>query len=208
MRLIIGLGNPGRRYADSRHNLGFKCVDHMARMWGISLRERRSKAVLGQGDLGEVPVVLAKPRTFMNLSGEGVSYLLTRFAAKPEDLVVIYDEMDLPPGTIRIRPTGSAAGHNGVQSIIDAIATQQFPRVRMGIGTPPEGIDGIKYVLAPFSAEETIVVHDAVGIAAEAVACMLQEGIDAAMNRFNRGSASLQGAEKVLLNLLGSGDCT
>ena len=195
MRLIVGLGNPGRRYADSRHNLGFKCVDHMARTWGISLRERRSKAVLGQGDLGEVPVVLAKPRTFMNLSGEGVSYLLTRFAAKPEDLVVIYDEMDLPPGTIRIRPTGSAAGHNGVQSIIDAIATQQFPRVRMGIGTPPEGIDGIKYVLEPFSAEEGVVVREAVAIASEAVACMIQEGIDVAMNRFNRGPASLQGAE-------------
>ena len=195
MRLIVGLGNPGRRYADSRHNLGFKCVDHMARMWDIELRERRAKAVLGQGDLGDVPVVLAKPRTFMNLSGEGVSYLLTRFAAKPEDLLVVYDEMDLPTGAIRIRPSGSAAGHNGVQSIIDSISTQQFPRVRVGIGTPPEGVDGIKYVLEPFSAEETAVVREAVAITAEAVACIVQEGIDAAMNRFNRGPATLHGAE-------------
>ena len=191
MRLIVGLGNPGTRYGDTRHNLGFKCVDHIARKWGISLSERRPKAVLGQGDLGGVPVVLAKPRTFMNLSGEGVSYLLTRFAAKPEDLVVVYDEMDLPAGTIRVRPSGSAAGHNGVKSIIDALSTQEFPRVRVGIGAPPEWTDGIAYVLAPFTTEELVVVGEAVATTAEAVACMVQEGIDAAMNRFNRGPAGL-----------------
>jgi len=191
MRLIVGLGNPGSRYGDTRHNLGFKCVDYMARKWRIGLNERRSKAVLGQGDLAGVPVVLAKPRTFMNLSGEGVSYLLTRFAAKPEDLVVVYDEMDLPPGTIRVRPSGSAAGHNGVQSIIDALSTQQFPRVRVGIGAPPEETGGIPYVLAPFSSAELEVVREAVVTTAEAVACMVQEGVDAAMNRFNRNPADL-----------------
>ena len=185
MKLIVGLGNPGRNFAHSRHNVGFTCVDHIARQWRIKLQERRKRAVLGQGLVEDLPVVLAKPRTFMNHSGQGVAYLLTRFAGTPQDLVVIYDDMDLPPGTIRIRPGGSAAGHNGIKSIIAELATQEFPRVRVGIGSPPEGTDGMDYVLEPFSQEERPVNERAVKTVCQAVVCLLQEGIQTAMNRFN-----------------------
>ena len=143
MKLIVGLGNPGDRYKDSRHNVGFRCIDHMARTWSIKVGERRPKVVLGKGQVAHpdvqdrLSVVLAKPRTYMNNSGEGIAYLLTRFAATPQDLVIIYDEMDLPPGKIRVRPRGSAGGHNGVRSIISTLSTQDFPRVRVGIGKPP-----------------------------------------------------------------------
>ena len=185
MKLIVGLGNPGRTYARSRHNIGFMCVDHMARRWSINLAERRNKAVLGQGEVGGERVVLAKPRTFMNLSGDAAAYLLARFAATPRDLVVIYDEMDLSLGTIRIRSGGSAAGHNGIKSIISRLATQEFPRLRVGIGEPPEGVEGMDYVLGPFLPEERPVTMEAVSKVEHAVACLLQNGIDTAMNRFN-----------------------
>ena len=185
MKLIVGLGNPGRIFSHSRHNVGFMCVDHMARKWGIKLADRRSRAVLGQGEVGGQRVVLAKPRTFMNHSGEGVVYLLTRFAGIPGDLVVIYDDMDLPLGTIRIRPGGSAAGHNGIKSIISRLATQEFPRVRVGIGGLPEGTQGMDYVLGSFSPAERPVATEAVAIVEQAVACLLLEGIQNAMNRFN-----------------------
>ncbi len=196
LKLIVGLGNPGREFSDSRHNVGFKCIDHMAGQWGIALTERRKKAVLGQGYFRpsglqgpasrlSIPLVLAKPRTFMNHSGEGVEYLLTRFSAKPYDLVIIYDDMDLPMGRIRIRPEGSAGGHNGIKSIIATLSTQEFPRVRVGIGKPPAGLEGMDYVLGSFSPEEKPVVEKAVATVAEVVACLLQGGIQTAMNRFN-----------------------
>ena len=185
MRLIVGLGNPGRQFSWSRHNVGFKCVDHMARKWGIKLSERRRKAVLGRGSVDGLVVVLAKPRTFMNLSGEGVAYLLARFDAEPSDVVIIYDDMDLPVGRIRIRPRGSAAGHNGIKSIIDKLSDQEFPRVRVGIGRPPEGLDGMDYVLGRFSSQEPLVIEKAVETVEAAVRCILLEGIQTAMNRFN-----------------------
>ena len=186
MRVIVGLGNPGRRFDNSRHNVGFRCVDCIARSWGIKLSDRRRQAALGQGRIADLPVVLAKPRTFMNNSGEGVAYLLTRFAATPDQLVVIYDDMDLPLGRIRIRPGGSSAGHNGIKSIIAALSTQEFSRVRVGIGGSPSECGGeVEHVLGPFSAEERPVIQRTVATAAEAVACLLQEGIQAAMNRFN-----------------------
>ena len=185
MKLIVGLGNPGRRFAHSRHNVGFKCVDHIARKWGIKLMERRSKVVMGGGMVAELPVVLAKPRTYMNNSGEGIAYLLSRFSVSPQELVVIYDDMDLPLGVIRIRPRGSAAGHNGISSIIAVLASQEFPRVRVGIGKPPEGLDGVDHVLGPFLPEERPVIDEAVAQVSQAAACLLEEGIEAAMNRFN-----------------------
>ena len=191
MKIIIGLGNPGRKFNHSRHNVGFESIDHMARKWGIKLAERRRKAVLGQGQLlrspgaADLSVVLAKPRTFMNHSGEGVQYLLARFATTPDDLAVIYDDMDLPLGRIRIRPGGSAAGHNGIKSIIAALSTQEFPRLRVGIGTAPEGLDGMDYVLGHFSPQERLVVEKSVATVAEAMACLIEEGIQTAMNKFN-----------------------
>ena len=185
MKVIVGLGNPGRKYNGSRHNAGFRCVDLIARKWDIVFGERRAKAVLGQGPLENVPVVLAKPRTYMNRSGEGVAYLLARFSASPQDLVIIYDDMDLSPGVIRIRPGGGAAGHNGIKSIIATLSSQEFPRVRVGIGKPPEGTEGMDYVLQPFSHAEIPVIEEASEAVAEAVACLARDGIQTAMNKFN-----------------------
>ena len=185
MRLIVGLGNPGRQYTNSRHNMGFRCVDHIAQRWGIKFDDRRSKAVLGHGRLISGSVVLAKLRTFMNRSGDGARYLLDRFSGSPEDLVVIYDDMDLPLGRIRVRARGSAGGHNGIDSIVGALGTQEFPRVRVGIGRPLENEGSIDYVLGNFRPEERPVIAEAVVRVEEVVACLLLEGLDVAMNRFN-----------------------
>ena len=185
MKLIVGLGNPGRKFNHSRHNVGFACIDYMSRKWGIKLAQRRAKAVLGQGVVADESVVLARPRTFMNRSGEGITYLLTRFAATAGDLIVVYDEMDLPAGGVRIRPQGGAAGHNGIKSIIEALSTQEFTRVRVGIGTPSPDIDGMDYVLGHFSLQERLLVNRAVATVAEAIESLLRDGIGAAMNRFN-----------------------
>ena len=185
MLLIVGLGNPGTRYRCTRHNVGFRCVDLIARKWDIRQSERRAKAVLGRGNHAGKDIVLAKPRTFMNNSGEGVAYLLTRFAATPADLVVIYDEMELPVGRLRIRPSGSDGGHNGMRSIIAALNTQNFPRIRVGIGPPPPELGSISHVLGRFSQEESPQIAQSVKMVAEAVECLLEENIDVAMNRFN-----------------------
>ena len=185
MKIIVGLGNPGDRYRHTRHNVGFRCVDLMARQWGIRLSERRAKAVLGRGHHLEQEVVLAKPRTFMNNSGEGVSYLLTRFGAKPADLVVVYDEMDLPVGKLRIRPGGSPAGHNGIRSIINELRTPDFARIRVGIGHPDLRDRQVSHVLNRFSDAEAPEIASVVKQVAEAVDCLLEENITLAMNRFN-----------------------
>ena len=185
MRVIVGLGNPGDRFKGSRHNVGFQCLDAIAKKWGIPARERRAKAVLGRGHFAGQEVVLAKPRTFMNNSGEGISYLLTRFGAKPEDLVVIYDERALPLGRLRIRSQGSDAGHNGVRSIISALHTEAFPRIRVGIGNPPEGQDSVPFVLGRFTAQELIVISQTIEDVVAAVESILEENIDIAMNHFN-----------------------
>ena len=185
MLLIVGLGNPGPRYRCTRHNVGFRCVDLMAHNWGIRQSERRAKAVLGRGNHAGRDIVLAKPRTFMNNSGEGVAYLLARFAATPADLVVIYDEMELPMGRLRIRPTGSDGGHNGVRSIIATLKTQNFPRIRVGIARPPEERDQIAHVLGRFDQDEAPVIAQVVKEVAEAIDCIWEESIDVAMNRFN-----------------------
>ena len=185
MKLIVGLGNPRRKFSQTRHNIGFECIDDMARKWNIVLSERRAKTVLGQGHVGETPVVLAKPRTFMNRSGEGIVYLLDRFAAGPESLVIVYDEMDLPIGKIRIRPGGSSAGHNGMKSIISALGTQEFTRIRVGIGKPSGDVDTIDYVLGGFSSQAKSIMTTAVENVAEAVECIIHEGVDVAMNRHN-----------------------
>ena len=185
MKIIVGLGNPGDRYRHTRHNVGFRCVDLMARQWGIRLSERRAKAVLGWGHHLEQEVVLAKPRTFMNNSGEGVSYLLTRFGAKPADLVVVYDEMDLPVGKLRIRPGGSPAGHNGIRSIINELRTPDFARIRVGIGHPDLRGGQVSHVLNRFSDAEGPEIASVVKQVAEAVDCLLEDNITLAMNRFN-----------------------
>ena len=185
MRLIVGLGNPGPRYRCTRHNIGFRCVDLMASLWGIRLSERRAKAVLGRGHRAGQEIVLAKPRTFMNDSGEGVAYLLTRFSANPSDLVVIYDDMELPLGRLRIRRYGSDGGHNGVRSIIAALQTQDFPRIRVGIGPPAPQEDPVSHVLGHFDETEASAMAEAVKMVLAAADCLLEHDIDSTMNRFN-----------------------
>ena len=185
IRLIVGLGNPGARYAATRHNLGFRCVDLMARRWGIPASDRRAKAVFGRGHHAGQEIVLAKPRTFMNNSGEGIVYLLTRFSAQPEDLVIIYDDMELPVGHLRLRLSGSDGGHKGMRSIIASLKTTNFPRLRVGIGHPPEGIDVVEYVLSGFLEDESKVMDRAVKNVVAAADCLLEESIAVAMNRFN-----------------------
>lgn len=185
MRIIVGLGNPGGRYAGTRHNIGFRCVDAIAQAWGIPISQRRAKAVLGIGRHLEQDVVLAKPRTFMNNSGEGVGYLLTRFSAQPSDLLVVYDEMALPLGRLRVRAAGSDAGHNGIRSIIDALNTQDFPRMRIGIGRPEQVGGNISHVLDRFSPEEEKVIAQMVEQVILAGECLLEENLDRVMNRFN-----------------------
>jgi len=183
MKLIVGLGNPGKAYADSRHNVGFRCVDRFARLNHIPLTRRQQRSKAGTGVVAETEVVVAKPRTFMNLSGEAVGRLVRRFGVPLEDLLVIHDDMDLPPGKVRIRQRGGSAGHNGVKSIIDSLGSQDFPRIRVGIGRP-DG-DEVSYVLSDFTAEEKQVIEEAVSTAADAIHCILTEGIEAAMNRYN-----------------------
>lgn len=185
MRIIVGLGNPGDRYRCTRHNIGFRCLDLLARQWEIRLSERRAKAILGRGRRRDQDVVLAKPRTFMNLSGEGVAYLLTRFGAKPADLLVVYDEMDLPVGKLRLRPGGGPAGHNGIRSIIAELKTTDFARLRVGIGHPAPGQEQVSHVLSRFSETEAPEMARIVEQAAAAVDCLLAEGMAAAMNKFN-----------------------
>src|SRR4030042_810603 len=133
MKLIVGLGNPGRDYVNNRHNVGFKCVDLFAREHGVSLTQRGARSKLGTGEVANISIVVAKPQTFMNLSGEAVAALMRRYRLSSQDILVIYDDLDLPLGKIRIREKGSAGGHRGMQSIIDSLTSQEFPRIREGL---------------------------------------------------------------------------
>ena len=180
VKLIVGLGNPGIEYQFTPHNLGFLAVDRIADDRNVEIRNRQCRALTGRTRIGNEEVLLAKPETFMNLSGLAVQELLHEYELRPEtDLVVIYDELDLPMGTIRIRKQGSSAGHNGMKSIIGALGTQEFVRIRLGIA--PE-----TRILKPLTKRQLKVVSEVLDLAAEAVNVILTEGPDAAMNRFNR----------------------
>lgn len=185
MKLIVGLGNPGREYSQSRHNVGFTCINHLSRRWNIDLSERRRYAVFGQGEVAGEAVVLAKPRVFMNLSGHAIAYLISRFSVQSEDLLVIYDDMDLPLGGMRLRTNGGSAGHRGVESIISIVESRAFSRVRVGIGKPLDNIDPVDYVLGAFLHEERKVMRETTLRVGEALECMLRDGVNTAMNRFN-----------------------
>ncbi len=180
MKLIVGLGNPGPEYVCTPHNLGFLAIDRIADDCKVEVRNRQCRALTGRTQIGDEQVLLAKPETFMNLSGLSVRELLQGHQLRPErDLIVIYDELDLPMGTIRVRQRGRSAGHNGMESIIEALGTQEFLRIRLGIA--PE-----KKILKPFSKRQLKVVDGVLDLAAEAVQVILTEGPGAAMNRFNR----------------------
>lgn len=192
MKLIVGLGNPGRHYANNRHNVGFKCIDLFAREHGISLTQRGARGKLGTGEVAGTRIMLAKPQTFMNLSGEAVAALVRRYKLSPEDILVIYDDLDLPLGKIRIREKGSSGGHKGLKSIISHLGTQDFPRIRIGIaplesaaGNPPEKVDAVEHVLSDFTEAEKTVMREVYPKVAAAIQRILTEGIAAAMNKYN-----------------------
>lgn len=182
----MGLGNPGRRYRGTRHNVGFRVVELLARRWGVSFREE-GKVEVAQARVAGQVVLLAKPLTYMNLSGEAVAELVRRRGIATDQVLVVYDDMDLPTGTLRVRARGSAGGHRGMASVLEALGTLEVPRVRVGIGRPEA--DAVDHVLSRFSPQEEPVVAEAVERAAEAVETALAEGIERAMDRFNRRTA-------------------
>jgi PTH1 family peptidyl-tRNA hydrolase len=184
--VIAGLGNPGPKYARSRHNAGFLCLDRIADRFGLRFDRVRHSADLAAGTIADHPVWLIKPRTFMNLSGQAVGPMLRSAGLGPDRLIVIYDELDLGLGTTRLRKGGSAGGHNGMKSIIQSLAGSEFPRLRVGIGRPTPGREVIDYVLDEFGPDEWPVFERVRDRVAEAIPVALEEGLDAAMSRFNR----------------------
>lgn len=189
MKLIVGLGNPGKEYALSRHNIGFRCLDYFAREHGIEVSRKKAKALVGDGRIGNEKVILAKPQTFMNNSGESVVTLLQQNGVEPADMVVVYDDMDLPLGRVRVRPGGGAGGHHGIESIISLTGTAEFTRIRVGIGRPgPAGEqrDSVGYVLGRFHSDEEKDVEDAITRVSKILKTIILNGLDRAMNEFNR----------------------
>jgi len=187
VKLIVGLGNPGIEYESTPHNLGFLAIDRIADDLGVEVRNRQCRALTARAVMGDEPVLLAKPETFMNLSGDSVRALVAKHEAKPEsDLIVIQDELDFPWGTLRIHRQRSSAGHNGIESIIEALGTQDFLRIRIGVAPDRKVEDGQRYLLSPMRKAELKVVGEMLDTAAEAVRTILKEGPAAAMNRFNR----------------------
>ena len=187
MKLIVGLGNPGIEYQFTPHNMGFLAVDRIAEQCDVRVNNRNCRAQTARAHLAGQDVLLAKPDTYMNLSGIAVRELVREYEVTPEqDLVLLYDEIDLPFGTLRVRPRGRSAGHNGVESVMDALGTQEIARVRMGIAPDYPVTDGARYVLSQFKKSQYPVLDQVLDAAAAAVRVILAEGVQAAMNRFNR----------------------
>jgi len=193
MKLIVGLGNPGRGYASSLHNVGFMCVNHFARTHGILFDKKQAKARIGSGKAAGFEVVVARPHTYMNESGQSVSRLVKKYKVSLDDLVVIHDDLDLPLGKLRVRPDGSSGGHRGIESIIAELDSQEFLRVRVGIGRPviDDGsaqvtdADIVTYLLSDLPVEVKRTITQVIPKVSEAVFCLLTEGLTAAMNRYN-----------------------
>ena len=185
MYVIAGLGNPGREYEGTRHNVGFMTLDALADKYNIDVREKAFKGLIGKGMIEGNKVILVKPQTYMNLSGECIRQVMDYYKVDPSEFIVIYDDISLVPGGIRIRKKGSAGGHNGIKNIIAHLGTQEFPRVRIGVGEKPARMDLADYVLGGFSKEDEALVKEACEHAAEAAAEILTDGPDKAMNDFN-----------------------
>jgi len=187
VKLIVGLGNPGIEYQFTPHNLGFLTIDRIASDLGLEVRNRQCRALTARAAIAGEPAVLAKPETYMNLSGLSVRELAAEHQVDVKNgLIVIYDELDLPFGSIRVRQRGSSAGHNGMESILAALGTDEFLRIRLGIAPERKVSDGAKYVLTPFRKSQLKQVDEVLDAAAQAVELILREGPAAAMNRFNR----------------------
>jgi len=191
MKLIVGLGNPGRIYAHNRHNAGFRCLNYFARIHSVRFDRRQCRARAGIGEIRGEKVLLAKPGTFVNLSGDSVARLVRKHGIPLSDLLVIYDDLDLPLGKIRLRQSGGSGGHKGMNSIISALGSEDFPRIRVGIGRPQVEEQSISedtivnYVLSDFSSQEEATIKPVIATVSEAIDCFLTQGIEAAMSKFN-----------------------
>ncbi|MBN2075463.1 MAG: aminoacyl-tRNA hydrolase [Dehalococcoidales bacterium] len=196
MKLIVGLGNPGRRYERTRHNLGFLCVNRLARECNIKMSKSQGKARTGKGRIAGNEVLLARPQTYMNLSGESVKLLLNKTRTETDELIVIHDDLDLPVGKIRIRFGGGSGGHRGINSIFQETGSRDFYRVRIGIGKPPRFKDNVEiqeddmidYVLSNFTSDEKKVIEKTIPLASEAVISLIAEGLTTTMNKYNSNS--------------------
>ncbi len=187
MYIIVGLGNPGKQYEATRHNVGFDFIDCLANKYNISVLEAKHKALIGKGIVAGQKVILAKPLTYMNLSGESIRQLIDYYKVDEEtELIVVYDDISLKPGGLRIRGKGSAGGHNGIKSIIQHLGHDRFIRIKIGVGEKPKGWDLADYVLSRFTTEDRKLVDEVVQVAVEAAEILVTEGIDEAMNRCNR----------------------
>jgi PTH1 family peptidyl-tRNA hydrolase len=186
MYLVVGLGNPGEEYENTPHNLGFRVIDLLADRHSIRVNRKDSKALTGVGEIESKAVMLAKPQTFMNLSGTSVAPLMEKHSLTPADLILVYDELDLPWGELRIKPRGSAAGHKGPTSVIASLGTQEFVRVRLGINPGHEIREGAEYLLAPIKRSQQKETEELVGRGADAVASLIAEGVEKSMTKFNR----------------------
>ncbi|MCM1308103.1 MAG: aminoacyl-tRNA hydrolase [Butyrivibrio sp.] len=185
MYIIAGLGNPESKYAKTRHNIGFRILDELARRHSIDISERKHKGLLGKGVIGGERVILIKPQTYMNLSGECVRAAADYYKTEPERIIVLFDDISLEVGKLRVRKKGSAGGHNGIKSIIAQLGTEGFPRLKFGVGGKPAHMDLADYVLGRFGADDEAAVEDGIERACGAVECMIGEGCDAAMNKYN-----------------------
>jgi len=190
--LVVGLGNPGPEYENTPHNLGFRVVDRL----GFKVNRKENMAFAGHGTIKEHPVVVAKPQTFMNLSGPSVKGLLERYELTPGRLILVYDELALPWNTIRVRPKGSDAGHNGVKSVIGSLGTNEFPRVRLGIKPDRPIGDGAKFVLAPFKKAQMQEVEEMVAQGCAAIESIIADGVEKSMTMFNRRAGGLKQEEE------------
>ncbi len=194
-KLVVGLGNPGEDYAETPHNLGFLVVDRLAARNGIKIGRKDSRALVGNGTISAKRVLLAKPQTFMNVSGESVQGLLVKHEIAPADLILIYDELDLPWQSVRIRPNGSAAGHRGVDSVIRIAGTKEFPRVRLGIHGGHRERDGARIVLGKLNRAQKVELDELLDYASQAVESIIAEGVEKSMAKYNRRAPGLNEEE-------------
>lgn len=185
-RLIVGIGNPGLEYAKTRHNVGFRVVDLVAMQLGVQSEEAKFKGIFAAVKFDDLTIGLLKPMTYVNLSGQSVSEAVKKLNLATEQILIVLDDAQIPLGKLRLRAKGSSGGHKGLQSIIDALRSEDIPRLRIGIGSPPEDIDLATYVLSPFEPEEETIIAETIEKAAEAVKVWAKEGIEVAMKRFNR----------------------
>lgn len=184
--MIVGIGNPGLEYAKTRHNVGFRVVDLVAMQLGVQSEEAKFKGIFAAVKFGDLTIGLLKPMTYVNLSGQSVSEAVKKLNLATEQILIVLDDAQIPLGKLRLRAKGSSGGHKGLQSIIDALRSEDIPRLRIGIGSPPEDIDLATYVLSPFEPEEETIIAETIEKAAEAVKVWAKEGIEVAMKRFNR----------------------